>query len=140
MQNTGKLSEQIWEDHHTRLGKRAYFTRLVDASEIKGRTGKVATSARSQPSDYIRTMDGITSHCEVKSTGNKTSFPFSLLRPTQTGPAKQILAAGGEYWVYVHALALNQWFQVPYDVILATKDAGKGSIKWTDLETFKWNP
>jgi penicillin-binding protein-related factor A (putative recombinase) len=112
----------------------------VDASEIKGRTGKVATSARSQPSDYILTMDGITSYCEVKSTGNKTSFPFNLLRPSQTGPAKQILAAGGQYWIYVHALALNRWFRIPYDAILAAKNEGLGSLKWSDLERTSWYP
>lgn len=134
-QNTGKTSEKIWEDYHRRLGKRAFFFRFVDASEIRGRTGKVATSARSQPSDYILTIDGRTEYAEVKSTGSATSFSFSMIRPSQNAAAKQIITAGGEYVIYIHALKRNQWFRVPYNVIQAAD--GK-SLKWEQLQPLEW--
>lgn len=137
MRNTGKSSEKIWEDAHTRRGKRAFFTRLVDASEIRGRTGKVATSARSQPSDYILTVDGVMSYAEVKSTGHKTAFPFNLLKPVQVSAAKQVIAAGGNYDVYVHSLHLDQWFRIPMNIILS---ADVRSFNWSDLQELEWKP
>lgn len=138
--NTGKPSETVWKDAHTRLGKRAFFHRFVDASEIVGKTGKVAISASSQPSDYLLVLDGLTSFCEVKSTQNTTSFPFSILRKNQSADAKMILAAGGSYWIYAHALELNRWFRFPYSLVDQVKAAGKSSIPWVDLNPFEWNP
>jgi penicillin-binding protein-related factor A (putative recombinase) len=137
--NTGKPSEQGFQDAYARLGKRAYLHRLVDAAEIKGRTGVVATSAASQPSDYIVVFDGITEFAEVKSTGNATSFPFSILRQTQTAAAKMILAAGGSYQIYAHCMVRQQWFKFPYSLVTATREAGKSSIKWEDLSPYQWS-
>ena len=121
-----------------RLGKRAFFTRLVDAAEIKGKTGKIAKSASSQPSDYILTLDGLTSYAEVKSTGHKTSFAFSLLRPDQVGAAKQVTAAGGSYLIFVHSLVLDRWFCIPWSVIQLAKDEGRGSLAWDELAPLEW--
>lgn len=134
--NTGKPSERIFEAVWTALGKRAFFYRIADAAEIQGRTGLMGT-VRPTPSDYIVTFDGTTSYSEVKSTSNPTSFPFSLLKKGQNAAAKQVLSAGGEYYVYAHSLILNQWFKIPYELI---EKSTKSSIKWTDLEEYKWNP
>lgn len=83
-------------------------------------------------------MDGVTSYCEVKSTVNKTSFGFNLLQPAQVSAGRRVLAAGGEYWVYVHALSLGKWFKIPFDLIRSTTD--KRSISWPDLAPYEWNP
>ena len=138
--NTGKPSEKIFESSLDRLGKRAVYFRLVDASEIKGRTGVISSSVRSQPSDYIVVVDGKTSFAEVKSTQNPTSFPFSLLKRTQSAAAEMITAAGGDYHIYVHNLNSNRWYRFPYSVIEATRAAGKQSIPWSNLETHVWTP
>ncbi|MES0134538.1 Holliday junction resolvase RecU [Mesorhizobium sp. M0016] len=136
--NTGKASEQTFEEIHDTLGKRAYYCRLVDAAEVRGRTGRMG-HVRPQPSDYILVVDGKTSFAEVKSTQEKTSFPFGLLRTKQSAAAKMILAAGGSYFVYLHDLTRNIWYRVPYDLIQIVKDHGKSSIPWADLKEFKWN-
>lgn len=137
--NTGKTSENLFETYLNALGKRVYFYRVADAAEIQGRTGTIGT-VRPTPSDYIVTFNGTTSYNEVKSTQNKTSFPFSLIKKGQNAAAKQVLAAGGEYFVFVHSLILNQWFKIPYQHIENIKLSGKSSIKWDDLKEYKWAP
>lgn len=135
--NTGKSSEQKWEDHFTALGKSAYFYRVVDAAEVRGRTGKIGF-IRPAPSDYVLVHQGRMSFAEVKSTQNKTSFPFSILRTVQSAIAKMVLAAGGSYDVYVHQMIGDQWFKIPYEVIQSVKDSGKSSIPWVQLQDFKY--
>ncbi len=135
--NTGKPSEQKWEDHFTGLGKVAYYYRVVDAAEVRGRTGKIGF-IRPAPSDYVLVHQGRMSFAEVKSTQEKTSFPFSLLRTVQSGIAKMVIAAGGIYEVYVHNLITDTWYKIPYEVIQSTKDSGKASIPWSNLQDFKY--
>jgi len=133
--NTGKSSEDDFEALLKLEGKRAYFHRFIDASDVRGLTGKVG-DVPAQPSDYIIVLDGVTSFAEVKSTGDTTAFRFTLLRSTQSAAALQIENAGGGYLIFVQALALpgKPWFIIPYRNIRAAKDSGKSSIKWSDLQ------
>jgi penicillin-binding protein-related factor A (putative recombinase) len=132
MRNSGKPSEQIFEDYFASLGKRAYLHRLVDAAEVRGRTGKVG-QIRPAPADYIVTCDGQTFYAEVKSTTHETRFSLSLLRTSQSAAAKQVLAAGGDYFVYIHSIARNEWFKAPYRSLQLLKQQGVSSVKWCDL-------
>lgn len=129
-------AEDEFETHWLQFGKLAWVHRFADAAELKGRTGAVG-KVRPQPSDYLVVFDGHTSFCEVKSTTNKTSFPFSLLRTTQSAAATMVRAAGGAYYVYVKSLNSGQWYCLPYSVIMGYKELGKASIPWSDMETFK---
>lgn len=135
--NTGKSSEQKWEDHFTKLGKAAFFYRVVDAAEVRGRTGKIGF-IRPAPSDYVLVHGGRMSFAEVKSTQSSTSFPFSLLRTTQSAIAVQVLAAGGNYDIYAHNLLTDEWFKFPYQLVMDTKETGKASIPWSQLQDYKY--
>jgi penicillin-binding protein-related factor A (putative recombinase) len=137
MKNTGKPSEGLFEGHWQRLGKRAYCYRVADAAEVRGRTGRIGLT-RATPSDYIVSTDGETFYAEVKSTQEKTSFPFSLLKKGQKSAAPQIVSAGGGYFVFVHNLTTGTWYRIPWQVIQAVKDLGRSSIPWTELENLKW--
>ena len=112
--------------------------RLVDAAEVRGRTGKIGF-VRAMPSDYVIVVNGITEFAEVKSTQDPTAFRFSLLKTSQGAAAPQVLAAGGNYNVYVHRLVDDTWFKVPFSLIQKTKNDGKQSIKWEDLKDYEWN-
>lgn len=90
-----------------------------------------------QPADYLVTLDGDTYYAEVKSTENKTSFPFSLIRPNQWAAAAQQRAAGGLYFFYVKNLNTGDWHRVPGDVFLDHKAAR--SMKWSELKPYRWN-
>lgn len=137
MKNTGKPSEKIFEAFLDRLGKKACYFRLVDASEIVGRTGKVAVSARAQPSDYMVTMNGETFYAEVKSTSSKTSFPFSMIKPSQFAAATKVIAAGGTYRIFIHRLDTDTWYMIPFSHVTEVMDLKKSSIPWADLENRK---
>lgn len=137
--NTGKPSETFFENVWQRLGKRAYCYRIADAAEVRGRTGKIGMT-RATPSDYIVTFAGETFYAEVKSTQEKTSFPFALLKKGQQAAGPQVIAAGGGYFVFAHNLNTDSWYRIPFAVITAVKDAGRSSIPWSEMETLKWTP
>lgn len=137
MRNTGKPSETNFLKIWRRVGKSAHVFKFTDASEATGQNGRV-TAIKAQPSDWLITYKGHTWYAETKSTTDVKKFAFSLLRKTQSAFAKMILAAGGEYIVYVHRLATDQWYAVPYDHIDCLREAGKGSMSWDELSPFEW--
>ncbi len=139
MKNTGKPTEKAFEAAVLALGKGGYFYRIKDAAAIHGLTGKVG-HVDETPSDYIVTAAGVTFYAELKSTQHETSFPFSLLKRGQTAHSTRILAAGGEYWVFVQRLPSEEWFRIPMRLIQQVRAAGKSSIPWKDLEPYRWNP
>jgi len=49
--------------------------------------------------------------------------------------AVMILAAGGEYLVYVHRVLTDEWFRIPYQVI---KNHSTRSLTWKELENYRW--
>ena len=136
--NTGKSTESDFEDILRSMGKKAYFHRLVDASTIHGLTGK-SGQAPPQPSDYVAVIDGITQFAEVKSTQNISSFPFSLLRTKQSAAAKQVLAAGGDYFVYVKSIMRGKWYRLDYKRIELYKNTlDEQSIKWDEMPPWEF--
>lgn len=120
------------------MGKRAHYYRIPDAAEHFGRNGGTISRVRPSPSDYIVTTDGSSFYAEVKSTQNKTAFPFSIFKKGQTSAAPQVICAGGAYIVFAHNLNTGTWYRIPWQVIQAVKDLGRSSIPWTELETLKW--
>ncbi len=135
MKNTGKPSEHLFEAKIAAMGKRACAFRLVDASEITGRTGKVAVSARASPADYVIVMNGMTYLAEVKSTNNATSFPFSMIARAQHAAGTLVTAAESKYLIFIHRVATNQWYMISYNTLLNSE---KASITWAELEDYKW--
>jgi penicillin-binding protein-related factor A (putative recombinase) len=133
--NTGKSSEQIFEDRYASHGKRAFVHRITDSAEVRGRTGSKTAWVRAQPSDYLVTFDGKMEYAEVKSSLNKTSFPFGDITKIQMASAKKQRAAGGHYFFYLHSLVHNKWFRVPASVLL---DAEARSLKWANLGEYEW--
>ncbi len=131
--NTGKPSEEAFETIWNKLGKQAWVWRVVDAAEVRGRTGKIGFT-RSAPSDYVVAHNGV-HFAEVKSTQDDTAFRFSLLRAKPSAMAVMILAAGADYLVYIHRLPTNEWFCIPYQMI---RDCAARSITWPELERHKW--
>lgn len=131
--NTGKPSENEFEKIWKQLGKRAWLWRIPDAAEVKGRTGNTGWD-RSAPSDYIVAHNGV-HFAEVKSTSDPTAFRFSLLRIKPSAMASMILAAGGDYHVYIHRIPTNQWFHIPYQMV---RDCPNRSLTWKELERHPW--
>jgi penicillin-binding protein-related factor A (putative recombinase) len=97
------------------------------------------TKTLPRPSDRLVTFEGETFYAEVKSTTHERLFPFSLLRPTQSGYATMILAAGGRYDIFVHSLFHDRWYRVPYAAVKAAVKEGRGSFRWDELEPYTWS-
>jgi penicillin-binding protein-related factor A (putative recombinase) len=138
MKNTGKPTEKLFESVWDRMGKKAYYYRIPDAAELFGRNRGTILNVRPTPSDYVVTTDGSSFYAEVKSSQNKTAFPFNLFKKGQSAAAPQVLSAGGAYFVFAHNLTTGTWYRIPWQVIQAVKDLGRSSIPWTELENLKW--
>lgn len=134
MRNSGKPSEHIFENKISAHGKNGYFYRIPDAAEVRGRTGRIGY-IRKTPSDYIVTLYGETFYAEIKSTVNPKFFAKSFLKIGQKNAARQVLAAGGQYLIFIHSLATQEWYRVPANVLIETP---KTTFSWTELQHFKW--
>lgn len=132
--NLGGATQAEFEKRVASYGKQAFLYKLVDAAEIRGRTGTVGR-ARAQPSDYLLTYKGQTSYAEVKSCDNKTSFPMSYIRDVQHAAARQVIAAGGQYLVFIKRLEVGNWYCVPYQAFPQTDVK---SVKWETLAPYEW--
>lgn len=146
MKNTGKPSEEIFDTHFLRLGKRAYVHKFTDASEVtgmnKGRVGSGFVNVKAQPADRLVVLDGQMFLAEVKSsTALHDRFDTKLLKKGQNAAGAQAIAAGGAYWIYYHHIATGEWFRFPYSLVRAHKDAGQSSIPLSALRgQHDWTP
>lgn len=134
MKNTGQPSEKIFDAEWKKVGKTAYVFTFTDAAKATGLNGR-KTMISAQPSDRLLTHNGVTSYAEIKSTIDPDNFRFSLLRTTQSAAAAFVVAAGGLYEVFIHSLAHDRWYRVPYAVI---KAAHQKHLKWQDLKEYEW--
>ena len=140
MKNTGKASEEIFDDFIARQGKGFCLIPFEDQAALVGlNKGKIMRSS-AKPCDRIVISISGTSFCEIKSTHNKTSFPFSMLRDGQTAYAKKITTASGIYFVFVHNKLTNRWYRIPWKRIEDQILNGVKSLKWTDLEDLRFQP
>ena len=130
--NTGKASEAIFEGRWDALGKTAWLERRIDAAHVRGLNRGQQIAFPMQPSDYILTHKGVTHYCEVKSSGNKTSFPLGQIEKGQWAAMTRVTAAGGSYLVFIHNTATDEWFKVPGSAILDHKK-DSSSIPWDEL-------
>jgi penicillin-binding protein-related factor A (putative recombinase) len=141
VKNTGKASEGIFEDYWEAQGKSAFLFRFKDKSDIVGLNLKLGNSRKliavpANPADYMLTVRGVTGYAEVKSTHDPTAFRKSLMKPYQLGSARRQVAAGGNYWVYVHRVDYDTWYRIPAAFML-DKFERASSIPWFDLKVYQ---
>lgn len=127
--------EKVWKG----LGKRAFCQRLRDAADLyglaKGKGGVTSYVSFEQPADYVVAHDGKMHYAEVKGTTNKTGFSPSKLEKSQVKGAKQTIAAGCDYFVYILKMPEDKWYKVPAQFLLETK----ATRKWAELEPYAWS-
>jgi penicillin-binding protein-related factor A (putative recombinase) len=116
--------------------------RLRDAADLHG-INKRAVAAFATPSDYIVVSPNGMFFAEVKSTNNKTSFPFSMFTKGQKAAmARCFMAnAGGRYRVYIHNLITDTWYTLTANQYMTLFREGVKSVKWEDLSILRyWIP
>ena len=136
VKNTGKSSEEDFELKLKRAyGKLCFIHRVTDTAEVRGRSGSKTAFTKAQPSDYLVTLKGKMHYAEVKSSNNKTSFPFSDITKQQWLTSKLQLLAKGEYIFYIQNMNTLLWYRVPAKVF---HDHDKRSMKWDELNNYLW--
>lgn len=130
-----KQTEVDFVNFFTPYGKDACVVRLTDTAAAKATSGKHAF-VQAQPSDFLLTLKGVTHYAEVKSTKDPTSFRFANIKKGQWAASKKVSGAGGSYLFFIKHLLTGIWYVVPAQVLHAQRPIK--SIKWTQLENFKW--
>lgn len=141
--NTGKPSEDRFESHWTKQGKKVFLHRVSDKSDLVGMNRKrhpevFGLMTRKLPSDYVLTVGGITGYAELKSTSDPKGFKKKNVKPHQLGFAQRQIVAGGKYWFFVHHIPTDRWYWIEADKILAAFDQS-GTMLWEDLEPYLWS-
>ena len=131
MANTGVPSEKKFDQHFRKLGGFVYA--FEDAKQLFGKN-KRAVANDAKPCDRMVVLKGTTFWAEIKSTENKTSFPFGIIKTDQLGYARQIIRADGQYLFFVHSLHLDKWFRIPAALVIERILYGTKSFKWTELQ------
>ena len=135
MKNDGKLSETMFEMKIKSLGKRAYLHRITDTREVS--RGKNKVIVKKTPADWVLTWERGMGYAEIKSCSSNTSFPFSTLTQGQVAAMHMQVAAGGNYWVFIHHKMTNQWYMLTGSMIVNQMKLGIKSIKWKEMECYK---
>lgn len=125
-------AEDDFDDHWTRLGKKACLFEFRDARKLHGMNKKRVATGK-QPSDRLVTYNGVTFYAEVKYTTDPVRFSFGLMKPGQHGHALRTILAGGEYRVYVKSAHTGLWYCIPYEVI---RNHTAKSLTWAELAPF----
>lgn len=137
MRNTGKPSENRFENALRKLyGARVHIQEFYDAAYLHGLNRK-PVKAPDQPADRLVTLDGAMFYAEIKSVSSGKSFPFSMIKSNQIGVGKLATLAGGSYFFFVHDLQADIFYRVPASLVLSTQEAGKQSLKWSEMEVWE---
>ncbi len=139
------MSKKEWEEAEEQFisffqRKDQYVFQFQDSRKVNklhGGTSRVFTGTH--PSDMIVTDRGVTFYAEVKRSENPTSFPFANVKSSQWVAATRQVAAGGLYFFFLRHDPEGQWYKVPAAIMLLKYDVKK-SVRWTDIEQFKWEP
>lgn len=130
--NNGVSSEEAFEKKIQKLhGKDCYLHQMVDSKQARNKV-------KSNPSDWVVTINGVTAYAEVKSCSNETSFPFSNFTKGQMNGMTRQSRAGGKYWIFIHHITTDKWYWIDGYTVLSTIDNGKKSLSWKELENHKW--
>lgn len=139
-----KIVEAAFEAYYNNSRKDTYLYRFEDFGDVNFRSGRNTRLAgkvgvNERPSDYLLTDNGQTSYVEVKSCSNKTSFPFSNIQGSQWRTAIQQVRAKGPYYFVIYSAEQKSWFKVPATVLVETREAGKKSLAYKDIQAYRWH-
>ncbi len=119
-------------------GKESYVFPFHDARMAKGTGGSKKIFTTSHPSDCLVIHKGVFFFAEIKKSENPETFPFANVKPSQWAAAIQTIAASGLYLFFLRKDPEQVWYVVPAENMLAFQKLKK-SVKWVDLEVFKWD-
>lgn len=131
--NDGKDSEDIFETGMKKHGCAVF--RLRDKRDLHG-LNKHSVAVFGQPSDFVVIASRGAFLVEVKSTQEKTSFPFSCFTKAQASAMAQCVSCkvGHNYLIYIHNLNANEWYSTTADQVIATYKENRKSLRWDEIQ------
>lgn len=115
-------------------GKRAWWERLVDSSDLYGANGGLV-NAPTSPADFILAYDGWLGLADCKATKDPKGFAVALVKKPQFIAATKSVASGTNYVFPIKAMKTGNVFFVPARAVLSAR----GTILWEDLAPFLWS-
>lgn len=134
--NAGNRAQDIFKKHVEK--RRAFVHRLPDPGDlpmIQGQRPKLPP----QPADFVVCVGGVMFYAEVKSSANKTTFPFRMIRDSQRAAAKECVRTKCPYFFYVYSAYNDLWYCIPAKFILDRIAKDLKSAPWKDFDKFVIN-
>jgi hypothetical protein len=138
MSNDGTAAEKAFLAHWRAVG---HVERFPDKKDLTGLNKGKRLADFAKPSDFVVSAPGIPLHyAEVKSTENKSRFPFGDIRPKQSETALKSVARGApnSYTFYIFSYHLGRWFTMPASQYAKLREAGDKSVLFSELN--EWKP
>lgn len=120
--------------------KKAFLYAFEDTREAQKTGGSRRIWTKARPSDYLATVNGVTFFAEVKSTSNKTAFPFSMIKPFQWECAISTTMVGGIYLFFIRSEMTKIWYKVPASFMIESLNNNRKSLKWEELAPYVYQP
>jgi hypothetical protein len=108
--------------------------RFYDQSDLRGLNKGRAVGDFPKPSDFLVTEDRNIHYAEVKSVQGAVSFPFGNIERGQSSAALRQARVGGDYRFYLFSYGLGKWFIMPATTYTAALEAGRSSVKFSELK------
>lgn len=125
-------SDAAEKEFISQLPPRSFAHRLVDTKAARN-------LVNDQPSDYIVTSEGRMWYAEVKLCNEKVSFPFGNIRLGQKKAMSLQLRAKGEYFFHIKNGLTGRWYHIPAQLVLDTLAEGRKSLKWSEIDDYRYS-
>lgn len=90
-----------------------------------------------QPSDYYITFSGTPWLVEVKSSIDPKRFPLKNISSKQIGFAMRYLKSGWKSMFVITRVTTNEWFYLPFEVVINQFMSKHASFTWEELVQYK---
>lgn len=136
--NTGQQSQDHFEAYIRCQGKSYYLYRFEDQKDLYRMNAGKRVKAGGKPADFLVAWNGQTSLVDVKSTIDPIGFRLSDIRQVQKEHAMAFSASNNTYFFFIHALTGNRWYRVDWAFIRQVLEAGRKTIRWSEIEEFRY--
>lgn len=131
MKNDGKDAQDQFIEAMEATGRWVHRFRDKKDMMALNRGKRVGTFAN--PADYMCGENGRYFLAEVKSTQNKTSFPYGNMEPAQKAAAAHAASRGSPFFFFILDMNTQQWYVLSAPEFVADLKAGKKSRSFKEL-------
>lgn len=131
MKNDGKSAQDKFIEAMESTGRWVHRFRDKKDMMALNRGKRVGTFAN--PADYLVGETGRYFLAEVKSTNNKTSFPYANIEPAQKAAAAHAVRVSSPFFFFIMDMNTEQWYILSAAEYISDVKAGKKSRPFKEL-------